>query len=759
MRLWSLLLALAALLVASEVRAEALQAPVGARAFSLGGGRVACEPATGGWALENGGRSVRPPASAQAIGLAVQLKVATTREACRAAPSTVRLVSTAHLPKLDRKSIELFLDEGRLEMRGSELQGSFVSWPGAEGLERDSCGAVAREGAVERCAWSVPRSLPTAPGTSVLRIWPVGAEIAADAVLFDTDGRRMSPEALRIQPTKVHVAQVFPSDAAVDVSAGFGVVPLLHPDTVTGVECPAVKCGIEAGQLHFQAPHEGTNSIDVRVLLTPNVTFARPGLVVAKISVVRCPMVPVSGAAFRGQASARIVLRLEGGCARDAGSLRYLIGTRSVDVVQTERTTDATFVVLALGAVDTDEFVVSASRTGAEGAVVAVARASTRPAPETRTGLEIPGFPNIDFVPSNRSALVRIPKVFGGELALLPVEGVYAVERRGGTTWVRGDPAASGQAAFRFGFRDPSLPKPLDGVDLAVFVDPLQRPIKEANVPAPFGPSAMSATPLVELLCYDADRRTRTITPGIAARFPYELRDGCRVVFHRERLSPESGTQRVQLEIDVHKVDGSPRADAHIGDTIVLRSGSEPRIAWIKGVGAPYDRVTVRISHLGDETHYLGAQEVARGAPAAQWAVLFGTGRVRLYATTAIPTGLYRFGGSSGSGTLALNFGVISRLTWLDSNGKEGLLGLEGGIMAFGLTGSTSATGQPLTQVGAVMGIGLAVPIANQSTATQAAINLHAWVEQRITGGVEGQSPQAIIFGPSISIGNVGTTF
>ena len=179
----------------------------------------------------------------------------------------------------------------------------------------------------------------------------------------------------------------------------------------------------------------------------------------------------------------------------------------------------------------------------------------------------------------------------------------------------------------------------------------------------------------------------------------------------------------------------------------------------------------MRLSHVADENHYLGALDIISGEPAVQWTVVFGTGRVRLYATTAIPTGLYRFGTSQTSGVLSLSLGVLSRFTWLDSEGHEGLLGLEAGLMAFGLTGGdTSQAGYSLFQVGAVAGLGLSIPIANAGAATQASINLHAWFEQRIAGStngppgtngasIESKSAQAVIFGPSISLGNVGTTF
>ncbi|HET7544527.1 MAG TPA: hypothetical protein VFK05_31875, partial [Polyangiaceae bacterium] len=189
-----------------------------------------------------------------------------------------------------------------------------------------------------------------------------------------------------------------------------------------------------------------------------------------------------------------------------------------------------------------------------------------------------------------------------------------------------------------------------------------------------------------------------------------------------------------------------------------MRPGAEPIYAWINGVKAPFDRILVRLSHAADEAHYVGALEIRTGAPEVKWTAVMGTGRARLYATTAIPTGLYRFGDDAHSGVLSLNFGVISRLTWLNRDGHEGFLGLEAGIMAIGLANDTSTTGQPLTEIGAVAGLGLSVPIANRSTPTQASINLHAWYEVDISRHAGDQTNgHSIIFGPSISIGNIGT--
>jgi hypothetical protein len=259
-------------------------------------------------------------------------------------------------------------------------------------------------------------------------------------------------------------------------------------------------------------------------------------------------------------------------------------------------------------------------------------------------------------------------------------------------------------------------------------------------------------------MCGGGDQPLSELEPGVTAHLSFALRDTCRVVFHREHLAPEYGTQKLRFEIEVLRADGSARGEGRVAEVLTLRAGKEPRVAYVRGILAPFDRLIVRVSHEADDIHYMGAAEVRTGAPAAQWSAVLGTGRVRLYGTTAIPTGLYRFGGGAEhSGVLSLNFGVISRLTWLDPEGQEGFLGAEAGVLVIGLANSQSQTGESLTQIGAVVGLGVSVPIANRSAATQASINLHAWFEADITRSADPGSRYAFIFGPSISIGNVGT--
>jgi hypothetical protein len=645
-----------------------------------------------------------------------------------------------------------------------------VAWTGAHGLESDTCRDPRTEAGMDVCTLRVPRTLPADPAASALRWAPSGARLSNDATFFGSDGKPVQSSVFALAPARVELKQIIAPDTSVDVSGGVGLVQLTHPEAVANVDCGPVRCALENGNLTVHAPPATVAAIDVKTRLLPHILYTRKAPPDAQpvfhVSVLRCPMEIASGPALRNLDSARIVVHLGGGCAKDIRSLNFFVGSRRVEVVDVQtakEAKDGAYAVLALGNVDAPSISVTATREeGAEGAVVAFGKADTQRAPVVRTVLEIHGFPPVDFIPTNRAAVVHYPKVTGGELVLLPLENVYVAIFDGAVSKVQADPNAAGLVVLQFGYRVPTLPAPLDKVDLGVLADSLQRGVREANVPAPFGVSAStSPEPLVEMQCTNDQGEAIRVIPGLTAHIPFRNRDDCRLLFHRDRLSREYGTQKLQLTIDVTKVDGTPRPEAKVDQTFVMRTGNELRIAWVKGISAPYDRAVIKLFLSPDETHYLGATELVGAAPIAQWTVLFGTGRLRLYGTTAIPTGLYRLGigDSAGNGAMSLSFGVISRLTWLDTDGKEGLLGLEAGVMAFALSADQNPAnpGQTLTQVGAVGGLGVAIPIANPGAPTQASINLHMWFEQRLTSGAG--SPQALIFGPSISFGNVGTTF
>jgi hypothetical protein len=743
--------------------AETLQAPLGGKSIALGKGRVGCAPLGGGWVLENRGSSVRPPTNTDALGEEVELKIAPDASGCSSSTKTLKLVATEKFPTLDPTSATLYVDEGRFELRGRGLAGVGIAWKSGAASGSDVCRDPKQDGGLRQCRWAVGRTLPADPSAFTLSWFPAGGRPGADVTTYDLEGRALPPGSQTLTPTRVLVTRLVPPDAAVDLSAGQGEIPLSHPEATSAVECTGANCSLSGGKILVRGQANIVSTVDVRLRLLPHVfykkgdnTDAQPTL---RLSVLHCPMSVASGPPIRNLDSARVVVKFGGRCAKELSALHFFASNSPLELEQSVTEADSAWALLHLGAIDASSVSITAVRGDLEGIPVAVARTSLRAPPKVRTSLEIPGYPKLNFIPNNRDANVHVAPIDGdARLVIVPVDGIYAANVDGERMTVQGDPYAEGLTALRFGYRVDSLPPPLNQVDLGTLSDPLQRPLREANIPAPIDLTTQARSPLVEVICGDGKGGTTALQPGVTAHLPYRARDSCRLVIHRERLSPEFGTQRLNLEIDVLRSDGSARSEAHVAQMLVLRSGPEPRLAWIHGVSAPFDRISVRLSHVDDEQHYIGASELLSGEPSLKWTAVLGTGHARLYGTTTIPTGLYRFGDSEHSGVLSLNFGVISRLTWLDEEGHEGFLGLEGGLMVIGLAGDESTTGKSLTQIGAVVGIGMSIPIANRSSPTEASINLHGWFERDIeAAGADASGKRwSIIFGPSISIGNIG---
>jgi hypothetical protein len=746
--------------------AETLQAAVGSKAFALSEGRVACAPPGGGWTIEPASQAhaLRAPISSEAIGKAVTLRVASSLALCGSEASTLDLVATARPPSIEASSVVLLMDQGRVELHGSRLAGAAVAWRSNTASGIDVCESPKLENGAERCVFEVGRGLSADPASSNLSVIPAGGRGGPDVLNYDLQGDLLDPSNFVLTPARVVLSNIVPQDASIDLSTGHGEVELSHPEAVASVDCGAQRCELSGRALRVRSLSSNVGSVDVKFKLISGVVLSKgtgfEATPSVSLAVVHCPMSVPSGPLLRDTDAASMVLRIEGRCAKEVPSLKFMIGPDPAEVRMTLVDSTGTDVLIYVGNTSAAAVTVTAVHEDASSVAVAVARVETTVLSRASASLEIPGHKNLGFIPTNRPAIVHLPPLGEhGHLVPLPVPGVYTVQNQGREYSVTGDPDASGQVGLRFGYRVDSLPGALAEVDLGVVSSPLLRPVREANLPAPIGGSALGPRPIVEFVCGTPDNPAERITPGITAHLPYESRDNCRLIFHRNRLEKSYGTQKLNLEIDVVDSDGASRAEGRVSESIVMRPGADPIYAWINGVKAPFDRILVRLSHAADEAHYVGALEIQTGAPEVKWTAIMGTGRARLYATTAIPTGLYRFGDDSHSGVLSLNFGVISRLTWLSRDGHEGFLGLEAGIMAIGLANDTSTTGQSLTEIGAVAGLGLSVPIANRSTPTQASINLHAWYEVDIShhAGDSEASRTSIIFGPSISIGNIGT--
>ena len=750
------------LLLCASARAETLQAPWGGKPIPLGEARVPCGSPGGGWVFDDKTRALLPPTSAEAVGSIVELKIAPSAANCATSTASLKLVTTGPWPSIDASSVVFAPDQASVEARGRRLTGVSVAWRSSAASGIDTCQSPRLEPNAEHCNWTVAHNMSATPGANLVWV-PPGGRVGADVVTYDADGRQAPSDAFNLIPARVNLANLLPSNASIDLSTGSGEVPIAHAESIVAVDCGDARCDIVRDKLAVRTLSSNVNSIDVKFKLMPGVFLAKglgfDSAPTSHLAVVHCPMSIASVPPLRDVENARLVVRIEGRCATELPELRFSIGSTPADVLSIQTDSTGAEALLRVGITDAPSLSITAVHRDSPGVAVAVAHVDTAAAPAVSAELEIDGHPNLSFIPNNRPAVVHA-RTLPGHAHLVPLEvpGAYSVARRGALFTVLGDANTSGQAALRFGYRDDSLSGDFANADLAVLTSPVQRSIHEANVTAPFGRSAMGPHPLAELVCGAGLGGTVRVMPGVQAHLPFDLRDSCRVIFHRERLSREFGTQKLSLDIDVMDADGSSRGDAHVSSTIVLRPGPEPLFAWIQGVKQPFDRVLVRLSHAADEAHYVNALEIQTGVPEVKWAAILGTGHARLYATTAIPTGLYRFGDAHHSGVLTLNFGVLSRLTWLDSDGHEGFLGLEAGIMAIGLANATGDTGQSLTQVGAVGGLGISVPIANRASPTQASINLHGWFEESISNsGTDPGRRDAFIFGPSISIGNVGT--
>jgi hypothetical protein len=757
--------AVATVLFASTAsRAETWQAPFGGKALFLGEGRLACPGTAGNWAIEQDGHAVRPPAADDAVGRAVELKVAANGGSCATPATTLTLVTTGRWPAVDGGASTLFVDDARVELRGHGLRGAIVRWQNGPREGEDRCVTPLTDPSGEKCSVAVGRGLPADPTASDLRWMPAGARAGADVVTFDASGRRVGADDTLIHPGRVVVTALVPAEVAIDLAGGTASrIPLVHPEAVAGADCGAASCAVSGSVVVVGGVSSVSSGVSLRLRLAPRVVLQRgetfDASPVVQVPVLPCAMSVASGDALRGVDGSRLVVRVDARCAGEAKALRWFSAGRALDVLGTVDAGGAAYLLLGIGRVEGDEAVVTASRN--DGSIVGQARAHTRPLPAPHATLALDGDDVIDFVPTNRPASIRWAKAQGvGELVPLPIDGVYEMTAHDAATEVQGQRGAGGFVALQFAWRVSSLPGVFATTNLAVVIDPVERPMHEATIAVALGARGPAGPPIIELLC-GSGANLHKIAAAVEEHVAFEERDACRVVFHRERLTPADGAQHLQLDVDVTRVDGEARPEAHVSQPIVLRVGDTPREAWIKGILRQFDRVTVRVTHTDDTP----AASKGREEPALQWAMIFGTGHFRLYGTTAIPTGMFRFSDRAHSGILSLNLGGLMRATWLDTHGQEGFLMLEAGVMAVGLpndvsqTANAQGTNDSLTAVSAVSGLALSVPIANRSLATETSINLHAWFEYEVSRGVSGEpgSPFGFVFGPSISIGNVGT--
>jgi hypothetical protein len=758
------------LLLGTIASAGVVQVPEGGKPVPALVKGVVCGPLAGGWAFEGGDRRmIVPPASGTPnMARTFDVKIADTLGGCAASKQNITLVALGPWPDIDPTAVTFWPDDGRIELRGQRLKGVQVSWSVAGDDAKhgsDMCLDASTGPKVQSC--TIPLQ-PGLPADAQLNWVPPFGHFGEDVVTFDALGNRVDRDALRLRPARTVLSHPLVQTSGVDVTGGPARVVLSHPEAVASVDCGTATCELADKGVTVRAVPDPSTQVTLHLHLAPRVVATKGDafetVVTTAIPLLSCPMTVIAGTVVRDVDETSAVVRLDPRCGRDPNNLRWVGGGDQAEVKKVVKASDGIYVWLHLERVSSEHVTITASRPDLDNTIVASATAKPISLAQPHVALELVGHGKIDFVPTNRPARVIVSPTEIGRLVPVPIDGAYSVNVDGGVTTIRAADSAEGFVSLRLGYRIPSLPGELAIADLAIITERVQRELREAAVPATIGASAYTPgeAALVELLCGDEDGNTHQVRPGQLYRIPWIARGSCRIVLHRERLSAADGSQEIQLDVDVSRADGTPRPEDKLSEHMVLRPGAGSRVVPIKGTLDEFDHIDVRVSHVIDESRYVVSNTAPSkpGLLAAQWSAIVDGGRFRLYATATIPAGLYRV--NHPSGQLTLNFGVLSRLTTLNRQGKEGLFGLEFGVMGLGLAPQSSNIQFPLT-LAVVSGIGFRVPLGQG-----AAIGIQAWAAYEFRdGSIQMRNPDgsltnvsagpwSFIFGPSISFGNVG---
>ena len=765
-----LLLTLALVSVKTICFGAILAAPFGGAPIPLPEGQVLCGDPGGGWVPDPRGTKIRPPLDAGQIGKGTSVRVASSPAACATSRDTDTFIVTGPSPMIDRRTVDLWIDEGHLDLRGTNLDGSRLEWEMKGEHGNDTCVATSAANGQQSCSYSISKKLPGDPSAIALRILPAGATSRAEIV--DNTGRPVTQDSLLISPSRMILASALTTERHIDLSTGEARLALTHPRAVTSVDCDTGRCELVEGEVRVRSTAGLARTLTMKLRLMPR-AFVRSGdafvqYVNIPLDITYCPISLVSPPALRDTDDVRVVVRVESRCAANDVSLHWTANGNSVPVISSESKDNSVYVLLGLGRIAGEKVTLAAMRGTSDASVIGLVSMSTTPPPQLRVMLHLTGYGEIDFIPTNRNVTVSaIAPGLHGRIVTLPVEGAYEVKVQDGRTEIRGT-AVGGYVLLRFALRDESLPGHLAEADLGHFTGYVQRALKEVNVPAPIGDTATQA-PIVEVLCTDAAGHSLPVIPGVPLHIPFEQRDGCRLIVHPNRIPAEDGEQRVDVDVSVTSVGGSNRSEGHFTQRLILNHGAEQRVIWLHGVKSQFDKITVRLTHVTEESQYVRGGGGQLEVPSAQWTIVAENTRWRFYATVSIPVELFRFSNEpngAGTGPLSLNLGVLSRFTWVTRDGTEGVLGLEGGVMGMGLASDNTR------QLNIVSGLGIGVPLGNTGQPTQASINIHAWAAYRLgnefapavnasgvpdgTGKTVALNHWSFIFGPSVTFGNVG---
>jgi hypothetical protein len=354
----------------------------------------------------------------------------------------------------------------------------------------------------------------------------------------------------------------------------------------------------------------------------------------------------------------------------------------------------------------------------------------------------------LDFIPSNQPAKLQLgysdPR-WDSQLIAENRPGFFSVSRKDDSWRIQGKSGVTGNIPLHLSYRPSALNsflsdslKQSQTPTLATIETKNVFAVKAINVPLKLLPDKKKASKFIEVRCGVA-KKEANIQIGNLARVAYDQRDSCRLVLHRDLIPIKAGTQRLKIKAGSFSqiVELTPKLDPL---TITLPASDKNE----------YDTLTLSIAHDMLSGHYTLQSRQNLGEQ-AYYRILLSDSWFRISATTALPTGMFRFGSGDVEGTVPISAGALMRIVYLQPNGKEFPVGIESG--PFG----TNLSGQP--DFSLVAGVGISIPVLNPNTSLQASFNIHAWLEYAPTRSARDEGAFAFLFGPSFTVGRISTTF
>lgn len=659
----------------------------------------------------------------------------------------------------------LFPDEGRLELRGGVLTHAIIWWrpaPNAPWRTASCAGGLSgvNDGAAKTC--SIPISTEDVQLSrggetlEVLKLPPGSPEAEGSGrpeLWRRAQGQRSTPlDALRAPLAGMVLSGPLVHATSVEAWSEHSDLPLSVPGVIASVHCRPGQCWQSQDRASLVVvPLASGEGIVVTVTLRERVFMKQGDAITSTVSftipLAQCQVRPLINAVLGGTSDHRLPVALGDRCPSNLAALSVETTPPSAAYVESVVGGEVRRLDVRLGHVplrsDILEIrILHAATRSVVGSSRVQVRTDFTPSHIVLLDPEIGEAP---FIPTNREARIQwatSAPALGPSVSPISLPGYYTVRRQGGESMVRGETRTEGTVPIRFAYLAPGDEHPL-----VVFDSDVRFPIRPMNVPVSLAAEASRTGGLFAVLCRTGNAE-KEVAPSSFASLPFSARGTCHLRVDPRVLLPADGTQRVRVSVQVTNPSGAARGGG-LSQVMVLTAG-KPVDSVSLGFNEtmrPFDHLTVSLAHDDQVGHYLKGGE-AISLPARRYQMVFGDARARLYASATVPTGLYRITRASDGGLLQFSGGALFRMAALDREGHEFPIDLEFALLGTNLSGHADLS--------LVAGLGVTVPLLNPQEAAQAAIGIHAWVEYAPTRGTNWKRPFALIFGPSISLGDFG---